>query len=161
MQNFKQPSGFFAKSTRAPHGKEEGLMAFTSKNSLTYCFTLRFFMEYSSIVSSILVQCLIPAESSAYLPASCSVVPFFISTQEIHSGTYISSYLVGHNTDELHQANGVLHFPKNPSSLYKISLRKRTGLMDIFYYPLYFMVLPQHTMPGGLQFTIILLRSSF
>ena len=39
MQNCKEPSSFFAKSTRAPHGKEEGLMAPTSNSSSIYYFT--------------------------------------------------------------------------------------------------------------------------
>ena len=33
MQNLKEPSGFFAKSTRALHREEEGLMVPTSNRS--------------------------------------------------------------------------------------------------------------------------------
>ena len=33
MQNLKQPSGFFEKSTRDPQGKEKGLIAPNSKSS--------------------------------------------------------------------------------------------------------------------------------
>ena len=36
MQNRKELSGFFANSTGAPHGEEEGLMAPTSNNSTIY-----------------------------------------------------------------------------------------------------------------------------
>ena len=71
-------------------------------------------MDYDDIVLSILVQCLVPAESSAYLPASCLVVPFLLTTQEIYRGTYIASHIVGHNASDLHQDNEVLHPPEDP-----------------------------------------------
>ena len=38
-QNLKEPSSFFAKSTRAFYGKEKGLMAFNSSSSSIYYFT--------------------------------------------------------------------------------------------------------------------------
>ena len=65
-------------------------------------------MNYDNIVLSILVQCLVPAKSSAHLPASYFGVPFFITTLETHCGTYAASHIVGHDISESHQANGVL-----------------------------------------------------
>ena len=49
-----------------------------------------------------MVQCLVPAELSAYLLASCLVVPFLAATQEIHHGTYIASHVVGYDAFDLH-----------------------------------------------------------
>ena len=38
---------------------------------------------------------------------SCLVVPVLVATQEIHCGTYIVSYIVGHNAPKLHKENEV------------------------------------------------------
>ena len=42
MQICKEPSGFFAKSSRAPHGEEEGLMDPISSSTSIYYFTNNF-----------------------------------------------------------------------------------------------------------------------
>ena len=57
-------------------------------------------MDSDGIVLSILVQCPVPVEVSAYLPASCLVVPFCADIQEIHHSTYIASHVVGHDAPE-------------------------------------------------------------
>ena len=65
-------------------------------------------VDYGGIALSVQVQLPIPAELSAYLPASYLVVPISIATQEIHYGTCIASHVVGHNAPESLQSNEVL-----------------------------------------------------
>ena len=52
-------------------------MAFAPTVPQFFTLLIIFHMDFGSIVSSILVQCLVPAELSACPPTSYLVVPFF------------------------------------------------------------------------------------
>ena len=80
--------------------------------------------DYGGIVSSIMVQYLVPVELSVRLPASYSVVPFLITAQEIHCSTYTVNHVVSHNAVKSHQVNGVLH-PQEALSLCKKNLGEK------------------------------------
>ena len=54
-------------------------------------------IEYGDIALSIWVSCLVQAESSAYIPTSCLVVPILVATQEIYRSTFVVSHILGHN----------------------------------------------------------------
>ena len=114
MQNLKEPSGFFAKSTRALHSQEENLMAPNSSTSCIYHITNSYSYRlwwYNSLHIG-----LVPGSSgsSAHIPASCLVVPYLAATQEIHFGTYVASHEMGHHAAELNWENGVLAPQKDP-----------------------------------------------
>ena len=64
-------------------------------------------MGYGRIALSVWVPCLVPAELSVYLPASC-----LVATQEIHHSTCIANHVVGHNAPVSHQVNKVPHPPE-------------------------------------------------
>ena len=74
-------------------------------------------MDFGGIVPLILVQCLVPAELSAYLPVSYLLILFLVATQERHHCIYVASHIVGYNTPESDQVNWILHPPED-SSLY-------------------------------------------
>ena len=103
-----------AKSTGAPRGKEEGLMAPTSNSSAVYYFTNNYSMDYGGIAFSVWVQCPLPMELSACFPTFHLVVPISVFTQEIHYGICRASHVVEHNTYALHKANKVLPFLEDP-----------------------------------------------
>ena len=80
MKNCKELSSFLVKSTRAPHGEEEGLLAPTSNSSSIYYFTYNY--SYGLWCCSPFYMDLVPisAELSAHLPACYSVVPILAAT---------------------------------------------------------------------------------
>ena len=106
MQKCKEPSGFFINNTRAFHDEEEGLMALLLITPQFIILPIIVLRDYGGIVLSVLVQSLIPAESSACLPASYLVVLFIVNTQEKHRGACVASHLVGHDAFESHRVNG-------------------------------------------------------
>ena len=65
--------------------------------------------DYSGIVPSMCIQCLVLVELSADPPASCWVVPFLVTAQKIHCSAYLANYVVGYNTPEPNQVDGLLH----------------------------------------------------
>ena len=80
-------------------------------------------MDYSGIALYVWVQFLAPMELSAYIPASCLVVPILIATHEINYGTCGASHVVDHDALESHQTNEVLPLQEDPF-LYTKYLRK-------------------------------------
>ena len=61
-------------------------------------------MDYDFVFLFIMVQCLVPVETSGHLSVSCLEVLFLAATQEIDWSTYVAR----HNVPESHQLNGVL-----------------------------------------------------
>ena len=99
---------------------------------LYFFFTNSYSYAWWCVVSSVLIQCLVSVELSACLPASCLVVPFLATTQETHRGTYIANYIMGHDALKSYQVNRILYPQEDPFSLYKMSWRKSTRLLDVF-----------------------------
>ena len=156
MQNCKEPSGFFAKSTGAPHSKEEGLMAPFYSISSIYYFTNNSYRlwQYSPF-------------HMGSVPCSRGIECMF--TKLLLNGTHFGSYL-GNTLQNLcsKSHSGPWCSWVTPSkwgsapssrsfSPYKTFYRNRTGLLDFFNYPLYFAVLPYRSPPSRLYFTIITL----